>query len=144
MRVENNLRHIFLVPAMLVACIASPCRAAATCPASIPAAAVQVHALPGQWTAFTPRPLALSGAGFLQGPPATLSDLKPYSTIEAKTTLTLSWKFEGPYREGIWLSCDYAGGVVSLAKRIPDQTRGCSVAYTKHGKSYALADIRCH
>jgi hypothetical protein len=96
------------------------------------------------WIGFVPEPLLLTAAGFMQGQPSTRADLKPFSTARSGSGSVVKWKFEGPYPEGKWLSCEYAQGAVSLARRIDDSFTECSVTYrkTKHG-TQSVQSIAC-
>jgi hypothetical protein len=113
------------------------------CPVQIPAPAVRIQATDG-WTSYTPRDLPLTSAGFTASPPAQLEELKPYAIKETKRRLTETWRFDGPYDGGKWISCGFAGGKVTLAKKIAADTATCVVTYDKPtNTSYASPRIHC-
>ena len=101
------------------------------CPAEIPAASLQVTSTPAGWTPFVPSPLILTAAAFMQASPEKMAYLKPYSTSENKKHSIVTWKFEGEYPQGKWLTCDYAGGAVSLSKEIDRDISSCTIEYEK-------------
>lgn len=72
------------------------------------------------------------------------ADLKPSLTRKTAGGTIVTWVFEGAYPQGKWLSCEYANGVVSLAKRVVDATNECSITYkrVKQGAS-SLQGIMC-
>lgn len=86
------------------------------------------------WVGFAPRPLPLTAAGFMQGEPAMLADLKPSSSKKIADGTAVQWSFAGHYPQGKWLSCDYANGLFSLSRQIPDGTSECTVFYRNAGK----------
>lgn len=141
------LKVVFAL-SMSLACVAtSPSvvwadQVAIACPDSI--APTELAVAKANWTAFVPRPLSLSAAGFMQGEPSLQADLKPTSVRKTATGIVSTWKFAGPYPHGKWLSCDYAGGAVTLSQRIPDASSECSVSYRKNGKGVlAAGEIVC-
>ncbi|WP_368664713.1 STY0301 family protein [Zoogloea sp. LCSB751] len=99
------------------------------CPLTISAESVYIADHKDGWTSFVPQPLRLTAAGFMQGEPSMRADLKPSFTRKTASSTTLVWAFEGSYPQGKWLSCEYANGVVSLAKRVADTTTECSITY---------------
>ena len=107
------------------------------CPANIPAALLQVTSAPEGWTPFTPSPLTLTAAAFMQASPEKMAYLKPYSTSENKKNSIVTWKFEGDYPQGKWLTCDYAGGAVSLSKEIDRGISSCTIEYEKKNRGKA-------
>ena len=116
-----------------------------SCLAEIPASALHFGDAPKGWTATTQTyPLHLTAAGFSSGPPSDRAQLKPTSVDEAKAKIVETWRFEGPYPRGKWLSCDFERGVVTLSREIPEGIRECSVVYDNHPPaSPALREIVC-
>ena len=114
------------------------------CPEQVPPGSIRLADNADGWMAFVPEPLRLTAAGFMQGPPSTRADLKPSATKRTSAGSVVKWAFEGAYPEGKWLSCEYAQGVVALARRIDDSAAECSVEYqkTKHGE-LAVQRIVC-
>lgn len=114
------------------------------CPPEIPAGPVRMATSNETWEGYVPSPLPLTAAGFMQAPPSMRADLKPSATTKTKSGIVVEWVFEGDYPQGKWLSCDYAGGAVSLAKRIPDAVSVCSVTYERVGKNKnSLRQVSC-
>lgn len=113
------------------------------CPQQIPASAIQISDS-GGWTARAPKALPLSSAGFNDGSPAAQRALKPFATKNNAGQTQHTWKFEGEYPEGKWLSCSYVGGVAILSKKIGDNISECSISYRlSKGKSDSLIAIKC-
>lgn len=104
------------------------------CPVEIPATSFKVTNAADSWTPLVPSSLTLTAAGFMQASPEKMAHLKPFSTSEDKKRVLVTWKFEGDYPQGKWLTCDYAGGVVSLSKEIARSTSVCTVIYEKKNK----------
>lgn len=109
------------------------------CPSEISATSIQLKNTPDGWTPFLPSSLALTAAGFMQAPPEKMAHLKPSSTKENKKRTIVTWKFQGDYPQGKWLTCDYAQGAVSLSKEIDRSTAECSVIYEKKNSGTAGA-----
>jgi len=65
----------------------------------------------------------------MQGEPSMQAALKPSATRKIAGGNAVVWVFEGPYPDGKWLSCEYAGGIASLSRRIADTVSECSVTY---------------
>lgn len=102
------------------------------CPQAIPASAVHLVAPSQEWTPFVAAPLYLSNAAPADGPPARLGVLRSGASSRSKAGWTEKYALGGAYPEGKWLRCDYgAFGVVSLAKRLPDETQQCTVTGKK-------------
>ena len=104
------------------------------CPAAISATSIKVTNIVDGWTPIVPSSLALTAAGFMQASPEKMAHLKPFSTREDKKRAYLTWKFEGDFPQGKWLTCDYAGGVVSISKEMARSTTECAVIYEKTNK----------
>jgi hypothetical protein len=102
------------------------------CPQSIPQASLRLVAPGAEWTPFVSSPLYLSNAAPADGPPERLGVLRGHGTTKTRTGWMEKYSLEGPYPEGKWLRCDYGSfGAVSLAKRLPDEIRECTVTGTK-------------
>lgn len=102
------------------------------CPQQLAATALRVDSPKGGWTSFVSSPLYLSGAAPADGPPERLGILRGEAGRTTPTSWTRTYSLEGPYPEGKWLRCDYGGfGEVSLARRLPDQIRACTVTGRK-------------
>lgn len=114
------------------------------CPVSIAPELVNLSVDKEAWLAFVARPFPLTAAGFMQGEPSMRADLRPTSTKKTPAGRVVTWTFVGPYPHGKWLSCDYADGLVSLSKQIPDTTSECSVTYRGSGKGrLSVGEISC-
>jgi len=117
-----------------------------SCPSEIPSASIRVDGQPEGWTGFVPGPLRLSHAGFMQADPSQREELAPSTIREGKTRGILTWKIEGKYTDGLWLSCQYAGGVASLSRKIgeAESFSECSVTYRHDNKTVSrIEKIRC-
>lgn len=114
------------------------------CPASIAPELGDLSVDKSAWVVFVARPFLLTAAGFMQGEPSMRADLKPTSTRKTTTGRVVTWRFAGSYPRGKWLSCDYADGLVSLSKQIPDTIGECSVTYRGIGKGrLSVGEIVC-
>lgn len=114
------------------------------CPEYVSATSASAEA-PASWKVFSqPNKLKAVSAGFSDGPPSDVAYLKPNETRRVGRREIVIWKFEGPYQNGKWLSCDYEGRVVSLAKEIPEETSRCEIEYVglKAG-GVSVGPIRC-
>ena len=102
------------------------------CPQSIPETSVQLIAPDRDWKPFVSSPLYLSSAAPADGPPERLGVLREDESIKTKTGWRRKYSLIGQYPEGKWLRCDYGSlGEASLAKRLPDETRECTVTDKK-------------
>ena len=79
----------------------------------------------GYSTSISKAPQWLSGASVFDGNPQGDDSLKP-TQIQRTGDIEISiWKFEGPYTEEKWLSCDYLGGTVKLSARLENGIKYC-------------------
>lgn len=115
------------------------------CPQAIAADSIHLAA-PGQdWKPFIALPLYLSGAAPADGPPERLGVLRERTATKSKKGWTQKYALDGGFPEGKWLRCDYGPfGEMSLAKRLPDETRECTVTGSKgeHAGENKV-EIRC-
>jgi hypothetical protein len=102
------------------------------CPQSIPEASVRLVAPGKEWKPFVSSPLYLHNAAPADGPPERLGILRGDDSRKTKTGWTQTYSLAGPYPEGKWLRCDYGSlGEASLAKRLPDEIKECTVTGKK-------------
>lgn len=103
------------------------------CPPELPATSLTMHQAPKGWTAYSPAALPLRSAGFMNGPPALLADLKPDSVIEGPRQSVETWKFDaGFYPQGLWIVCGYGrGDEMTLSRKIEHRPSTCSIKYRK-------------
>jgi hypothetical protein len=132
----SNVRLVFAGAVLFVISLSHPQYARAfdqdiACPPTIPAKSVQLIDTAEGWLGFVPLPLPLTAVGFMQAEPSKQAYLKPSSTSKTADGSFVEWRFEGPYPQGKWLSCDYAGGAVSLSTKIADSTSACAVTYKR-------------
>jgi hypothetical protein len=115
------------------------------CPQSIPQASVQLVAPDQEWKSFVSSPLYLSSAAPADGPPERLGVLRENTSTKTKGGWTHRYALKGPYPDGKWLRCDYgAFGEMSLAKRLPDETRECTVSGKKgEHAGESRVEVRC-
>ena len=100
-----------------------------TCPATVRLASGVVAAedIPaGAESLISTSIIRLSGNNLYDGPPSEGATLMPTST----KSNTATWILAGKYPQGIWMSCDYAEGLVKIIKRTVDSVTTC-VATTK-------------
>jgi hypothetical protein len=81
--------------------------------------------------------IRLSGNNLYDGPPIEGAVLMPTSTKAS----TATWVLSDKHPQGIWMSCDYAEGLVKLVKRAADSVTSC-VATTKITKPQNTLETR--
>ena len=107
-----------------------------SCPDSIPAASINLQALPPGWMPHIDGPLYLSSAAPIDGEPERKGQLVPGGTRKQKGLTVLSYRLEGDYPHGKWLQCRYgAYGEISLSKRLPDSISLCEIGHSKGQKA---------
>jgi len=107
-------------------------RARFHCPQELPATSLSVQSPQPGWKTFVGSPLYLSGAAPADGPPERLGILRGEDGKRTKSTWTQKYSLGGQYPEGKWLRCDYGVmGEVSLAMRLPDEVKECTVVGKK-------------
>jgi len=103
------------------------------CPRQIGELEVKLVGGPIGWSAYSPERLPLLAAGFMAGPPATKTELKPDSTKQHRGGAVSIWKFDPEFilkPGGLWLSCAYGReGELTLSKKISDGFAECTVTY---------------
>lgn len=110
------------------------------CPTELSGAAIQIASAPSGWAAHPSKYFRLYAAGFNNGPPENLAELKPVSVRESKQESTELWRFEGGGpTDGLWLACAYGGpaGDITLSKKISDSYSSCTIKYTRSTKAGA-------
>lgn len=101
------------------------------CPQSVESGRVLVNA-PAGWRSFVAAPIYLNSAAPADGPPERLGVLRGDEEKTTKSGWSHRYSLAGPYPEGKWLRCDYGSlGEFSLAKRLPDDVRECTVSGRK-------------
>lgn len=81
--------------------------------------------------------IRLSGNNLYDGPPKEGAALKPTSYKGNVTT----WMLPGKYPQGVWISCDYAEGLVKAVSRTKDSVTSC-VATTEKVKPHNILAVR--
>ena len=82
----------------------------------------------------------LSGYNLYDGPPKDRAQLKgsePSKGGVATWTLT-----PGKYPQGVWISCDYKGGLVKIVKRAKDPVTFCTAVATEQAEPYKTIAVR--
>lgn len=126
---------IYAISITTLTCPAYASEQRLACPPQLPVETISFpSAVDDGWTRHVPSPLELTSAGFMQASPEKMAHLKPFSSIARKNKLLVTWKFEGDYPQGKWLSCDYAGGVLSLSKEIQAELSECVLSYEKNSQ----------
>ena len=101
------------------------------CPATFPMKSLHLSEIDDGWTAGTGHPAPLVSLGLYSGPPSQGAALKPH-TADAEH---VSWTLEPPYSQGLWLQCDYAGGVLTLQRPLQRIPKTC---VAKYGAAHAV------
>ena len=86
----------------------------------------------------------LSGYSLYDGPPENRGQLKGDYSKGNGTTWVLTPKLHPQlhtplYPQGIWISCDYAGGLVKIAARARDSVTSCVATSKKMEPPFTLA-----
>ncbi len=81
--------------------------------------------------------IRLSGNNLYDGPPKEGASLKPTSSKDNVAT----WILPGKYPQGVWISCDYAEGLVKIVARTRDSVTSC-VATTEKVKPHNTLAVR--
>lgn len=66
----------------------------------------------------------LSGYSVFDGPPEEGASLKPWSS-SAKTNRS-KWLFDKSVKYEVWVSCDYADGLIRLVQRVSNPVTACT------------------
>lgn len=94
-----------------------------TCPAVFPMKSLQFAPTADGWTSEPGERVApLVGWGLYSGPPAQLAALQ--ETTESKGQAI--WELAPPYPGGLWAQCVYAGGALTLTRRLSLTTGVCT------------------
>ena len=110
------------------------------CPSTVRLASASVASedLPAGYESLVSNSLIrLSGNNLYDGPPKEGAALKPTSSKGNVTT----WVLAGEYPQGVWISCDYAEGLVKTVARTRDLVTSC-VATTKKVKPHNTLAVR--
>lgn len=67
----------------------------------------------------------LTGFSLFEGPPEQEGSLKPTRTTQSASGEVAYWTFDASAQDGIWMTCDYAEGVVRLATRVSPLASSC-------------------
>jgi hypothetical protein len=93
-----------------------------TCPATFPMQSLRYATTADGWKPEPgERPAPLVGWGLFSGPPAELASLQ--ETTEHKGQAI--WQLAPPYPGGLWVQCVYAGGALTLTRRLSLTTGVC-------------------
>lgn len=106
------------------------------CPSEIAPASLHLTKVSPEWRPFVSAPLFLHNAAPTNGPPETMGQMRGETTRQGKNSWTDRYSLEGHYPDGKWLQCDYGMlNEVSLSKRLPDDTKECTVTGKKGEKA---------
>ena len=78
----------------------------------------------------------LSGGSVFDGPPEAGGSLKPFSSSEKSHRA--KWVFAKEAKYEVWISCDYANGLMRLVRRIPEPVSACTAIFSKTGETKVL------
>ncbi len=100
------------------------------CPLHVVASSANVTDVLAPWKLNSrTEKIKVKSADFSDGPPAEMAILKPYDVKEKKGGSVVTWKFEGDYPQGKWLSCGYVGNLISLSQELPKRVSECKITY---------------
>jgi hypothetical protein len=102
---------------------------AINCPKTI-ATRQQLSAPETGWSAtLDDTPQTFSGITFYDGPPTEKASLVYDQIKHAKGEDVASWNFGQVKDRQTYVTCNYAGTVVQLARKLPPQITSCTVTY---------------
>ena len=78
----------------------------------------------------------LSGGSVFDGPPEQGGSLKPFSSSEKSHRA--KWIFAKEAKYEVWISCDYANGLIRLVKRVQEPVASCTAVFNKTGATSVL------
>jgi hypothetical protein len=111
------------------------------CPASFPSQALKFAPTEDGWTTGKGDPAPLYSAEVFDGPPEQLASLIPDASTKGSST----WRFEGSYPQGIWVQCTYAGGALTLTRKLATTPGVCVARYPKLVKGRPVSvSFNCH
>lgn len=94
-----------------------------TCPAVFPLKSLRFAPPADGWTAEAgERATPLIGWGLFSGPPAQLAALQETTDNQGQAI----WQLALPYPGGLWVQCVYAGGALTLTRRLSLATSVCT------------------
>ena len=101
-----------------------------TCPAAFPKQSLKFVPTSDGWSANAGDTASLYGADVFDGPPDQMASLIP----DASSRNSSTWTLEGSYPQGIWLQCTYAGGALTLTRRLQKVPAACVARYPRLSK----------
>lgn len=111
-----------------------------SCPATVRLASgslVQEDIPAGYESLVSSSIIRLSGNNLYDGPPKEGAALKPTSSKGNVAT----WILPGKYPQGVWISCDYADGLVKIIARTSDSVTSC-IATSEKVKPHNTLAVR--
>ena len=106
------------------------------CPESVEQNSIKLENIPPGWTSYVARPLYLSAAVPIDGPPERRGGLADFEERRSKQQTTYIYRFEGSYPEGKWLECSYGEyGQVTLSRKMDDRVQKCEFTYRPGAKA---------
>lgn len=115
------------------------------CPESVTENSIKLENIPPGWMPYVARPLYLSAAAPIDGPPERRGELADFEERKNKQQTTYTYRFEGAYPDGKWLECSYGEyGQVTLSRRMDDRVQKCEFTYRAGAKAGQKSiKIRC-
>ncbi len=102
------------------------------CPDRLPASALHLTGPPKGWQGSINAPLFLHNAEPTDGPPEDLGRMIGEAGKAKNKAWVTRYPLTGDFSRGKWLTCDYGMlNEMSLAKRLPDDTKECTVTGRK-------------
>jgi hypothetical protein len=91
----------------------------------------RVGVIPEGWEAAqTTATVELASVTFYVGPPSEKAALKYDSEDRQKRDLIAFWNLP-PNARGYWISCGYENTIAVISRRLPENTKICSVTYER-------------
>lgn len=113
----------------LLLCESGMAADATLCPTIIRVRQELVVPVAGWTPAQSDIPIQLAGITFYDGPPAEKATLAYDQMTKAGRKQVASWRFTAASGRANWMSCNYSGTTIELARTLPSKTTSCEVTY---------------
>jgi len=100
-----------------------------TCPDTLAVHQELQPSIPG-WQVFaSDAPIHLAGVTFFDGPPNEKASLVYDETSRVAGKEIMTWRFIPNRDRPIWMACSYSQTSITVARRLSNEIRRCSVTY---------------
>ena len=134
----NQVRPVLPALLLCLAVVAPCCAEEVQCPKRMNVASGSIVSpdLPSGYRAMVSNTaVSLSGVTVFDGPPEEEASLKPSFAASGES---FKWVFDGGNERGIWISCDYASGLVRFVKKVSGPVSACTATVRKKDSGRSL------